>query len=317
MKTKQPRRKLGSAMTDEEKPARCPIPWAVCPDCVGQGLSADQRGMFCPSCRRRFAADEREPCPELATVDVRDQAGTVAHLCRSHAVNAAARMVGATVEGLSAADLAHVAELGARWHHEEKVRRALVEQMHERPERGELVPIQRSWPPPPPPREPVVDELSLQRSDKTPHGGPQMATMTDGVISGDRAAVDELSAALNKSREFGELRRQKWGDGDRYSMAKLCNLFPSLRGVDGADPWDSIKMLRHACDPISHGEELAARFVLSVWNSSTDWNEQAHELGFLAGEERLRPFDIFEAYSVWDFEHRDAALAWLTVPFNP
>lgn len=100
-------------------------------------------------------------------------------------------------------------------------------------------------------------------------------------------------------------------------MAALCRRFPSLRHVAGADPWDATKMLRFACEAHSHGEQLAARFVLSVWNCNTDWNHEAHREGFLSGEERLRPFDIFEAFGTWDHEHRAAALAWLNDPFWP
>lgn len=71
------------------------------------------------------------------------------------------------------------------------------------------------------------------------------------------------------------------------------------------------------CSGVSHGEALAGRFVLSVWNSTTDWNEVAHEDGILEEGETLRRFDLFEAWGVWDEPHREAALAWLRDPFWP
>jgi len=101
------------------------------------------------------------------------------------------------------------------------------------------------------------------------------------------------------------------------AMASLCALFPALRKAPGAAPWDATAMLRHACGAISHGEQLAARFVLSVWNCKADWNEEAHKKGFLRADDRLRRFDVFEALAVWDFANREAFLTWARDPFFP
>jgi hypothetical protein len=143
-------------MPPNDQPARCAVPWAVCPECAGQALdpvSGFTDLLHCPACRQRFRTGERVPCPDPATVSVRDQAGTTGRLCRSHGVNAAARMTGATVDGLTPADLARAAELGERWQHEEKVRAHLVTEWQRRasgqpPDGGELVPLHRTWPPP-------------------------------------------------------------------------------------------------------------------------------------------------------------------------
>jgi hypothetical protein len=154
-----------------------------------------------------------------------------------------------------------------------------------------------------------------------PRNQVRVATVVqDGKITyaEDEEALRQYSAHRERSEEAARRRRRLWGEGGADSMARLCRGFPSLRRVDGADPWDATKILRFACSGHSHGEVLAAKFVLTVWNSTADWNEIAHQEGFLTGdEERLSRFDIFEAFGVWDFEHRAAALAWLNDPFWP
>jgi hypothetical protein len=138
----------------------------------------------------------------------------------------------------------------------------------------------------------------------------------------DYAENEEARAAYLAARALGEesaqRRRALWGDGGAAAMTRLCNLFPSLRNAYGVDPWDSMKMLSFACSGASHGALCAARFVLSVWNTVTDWNEEAHTAGILTDEEdRLRRFDVFEALGVWDFEHHKAFLTWVRDPFWP
>lgn len=130
-------------------------------------------------------------------------------------------------------------------------------------------------------------------------------------------ALREYQAVRALSAESARRRVELWGDGGRDAMARLCALFPALREAPGAAPWDATAMLRYACGTISHGEELAARFVLSVWNCNTDWNDEAHKDGFLGADDRLRRFDVFEALGVWDFAHRDAFLTWARDPFWP
>lgn len=92
----------------------CGVPWPICPDCLGEPLDSSGGFSRCPRCRRRWRDASRDPCPDAATATVRDTAGSAGALCISHAVRAAAQIVGATVEGLSAAELAIAAELPAR-----------------------------------------------------------------------------------------------------------------------------------------------------------------------------------------------------------
>ncbi|MCU1277092.1 MAG: hypothetical protein JWM53_638 [bacterium] len=85
----------------------CNVPWPVCPDCLGEPLDGIAAGAWkCPRCRRRFAAGERLPCPDVPTVMVRDTAGGGGLMCRSHGVRARVMIVGSTVEGLDDGALA-------------------------------------------------------------------------------------------------------------------------------------------------------------------------------------------------------------------
>lgn len=135
-----------------------------------------------------------------------------------------------------------------------------------------------------------------------------------------RVSTVERDGELNRKRgeKAAARHRELWGEGGADGMVRLCRLFPSLRHVHGADPWDATAMLRFACSGHSHGETLAARFVLTVWNCTDDWNEIAHTEGILTGpDEQLRRFDIFEALGTWDYAHHEAALTWLRDPFWP
>lgn len=84
----------------------CGIVWPVCPDCLGEPLYSSAGVSRCPRCLRRFADSERMPCPDAATVMVRDSMGGGGKMCRSHAVRAHAMILNSTVEGLDAAALA-------------------------------------------------------------------------------------------------------------------------------------------------------------------------------------------------------------------
>lgn len=54
----------------------------------------------------------------------------------------------------------------------------------------------------------------------------------------------------------------------------------------------------------SHGEQMAARFLLTVWNPS-----QAKRKGWR--------FDVVEALAVWDMGNREAYTAWCATPIYP
>lgn len=141
----------------------------------------------------------------------------------------------------------------------------------------------------------------------------------NGVIDyvEDEEARAAYLALRERSEESARRRRELWGEGGADAMTRLCRLFPTLRNAPGVEPWDSIKMLDFACSGASHGALLAARFVLSVWNHATDWNDEAHRAGILTGDDHLRRFDVFEALGVWDYPHHEAFLTWARDPFWP
>jgi len=157
--------------------------------------------------------------------------------------------------------------------------------------------------------------------------GPEVSVELDGGIltAPDEESARRAVAHHRAAKEREARRRELWGDGGGEGMQRLCARFPSLAQVEGAGTgaWDPDRVLAFACAPRSHGERLAALFVLRVWNSGTDWNELAHLPGddgeppLLEEGQVLRAFDLMEAWAVWDLEHRYAALTWLQDPFWP
>jgi hypothetical protein len=83
-----------------------------------------------------------------------------------------------------------------------------------------------------------------------------------------------------------------------------------MRGVPGTDPWDALQLIAwcNTGAPMS-GSGWAARFLLSVWNPSTNWNEEG-----LPGAGR---FELMEAWAIFDDPHRAGVMQWLDAPFWP
>ncbi len=98
----------------------------------------------------------------------------------------------------------------------------------------------------------------------------------------------------------------------------LVASLPSLRKKAApVSPWDATRFLRWLCTtPLSHGELLAGRFVLGVWNRSTDWVAEAKTEGLPSPEAATR-FDVLEAAALWDDAHLAALRAWLERPSFP
>lgn len=102
------------------------------------------------------------------------------------------------------------------------------------------------------------------------------------------------------------------------SFSALVHQLPSLRNrgaplpAVGRNAWDAIAFLRWTCtEGLSHGELLAARLVLSVWNPDTDWVAEARK-EHLDAPEAAKRFDLLEAATVWDAVHLKALADWLT-----
>jgi len=123
-------------------------------------------------------------------------------------------------------------------------------------------------------------------------------------------------ASIRRAEEQAKLKRERWGDAGEERMTRLARSFPSLRDALGVDPWDALTFLRWSDRPqLTSGMVHAIRFVLQVWNPSTDWRETAAAHGIDGSH--LEPFNVVHALSTWDDAHRDAFLAWCEVPFYP
>lgn len=84
-------------------------------------------------------------------------------------------------------------------------------------------------------------------------------------------------------------------------ITELARQFPTLENLAMVKDWDALALDEWARGGRSHGEKLAAQFVLSVWSSLDAW-----ECG---------PFNLFEAYGVWDHDHWEAFQKWVAKPF--
>lgn len=109
-----------------------------------------------------------------------------------------------------------------------------------------------------------------------------------------------------------------WSSNYKEAMSQLVESFPGiLRSAPGARPWNATRFLGWVCSTaMSHGELLAARFVLGIWNSHTDWVAVAKEEGFEAPGAAER-FDLFDAMAVWDSSYLFAMRRWIEHPFKP
>lgn len=100
----------------------------------------------------------------------------------------------------------------------------------------------------------------------------------------------------------------------RGSLARMTELqfsFPSLR--DAPNPFHASSLDQWARAK-SHGEKLAASFVLSVWTGfSFQKGRDTHQWPW----KHARPFDLHEALGVWDAGNRAAFIAWARDPWWP
>jgi hypothetical protein len=120
----------------------------------------------------------------------------------------------------------------------------------------------------------------------------------DGEWTGHPDAVREAIASVKAASE----RARRWPQTPEgyvdtcAAMTVLARSFPVIaRDADGIAPWDVDRFLFWLCGPApSSGALHAGRFLLSVWNPSTDWIEQAREKG-IDGAGAAKRFDLFDA----------------------
>jgi len=119
-----------------------------------------------------------------------------------------------------------------------------------------------------------------------------------------------------KSPQPGETMTTETKLTAEMRISQLAQTFPCLRGKPGVAPWDVMKLLRWAM-VASHGEALAVKFVLSVWNPSTDWEEFAIEQKIMKKGCSFSRFNLSEAMHCWDSANIAALAAWINRPFFP
>jgi hypothetical protein len=177
---------------------------------------------------------------------------------------------------------------------------------------------------PPAPASPPASEPKEADMTKTDTEFTMRIPGTTQQVTGDEQSVRRVVHDIAAQR----IARTAWPADPEAAMSALAGLFPSMhrsRGtwVPGTNPWDALALvewLNTSGEPTS-GSRQAALFLLSVWNSD-DW--QVHGLrirqpepGDWEGSRRIGRFDFRDAWGVWDQQHREAALAWLTNPFWP
>jgi hypothetical protein len=137
-------------------------------------------------------------------------------------------------------------------------------------------------------------------------------TAPDGSVwSGDPEAVEAMKEMFAreakrdpqsiKSRFFirGEISR-------RDAIKELARTFPSLAELEMFQPdahFDGDEMDAFRSGVLCHGGKCAFQFIASVWNPTA--------------KRKCGKFDLHDAMSVWDDEHRAAFVAWATDPWWP
>lgn len=144
----------------------------------------------------------------------------------------------------------------------------------------------------------------------------------NGTWRGTEDCQDALIAA-ERSRRKQAARPRIWNRDLRVAMSELAQMFPTLQGVPGTNPWEVETFLRWMNGPApTSGSFAAGMFLLGVWNPKTDWNEEGLQKRFnriLGGKRKLIPgkFDMFRAVGCWDEEHFKAFMTWIQNPFWP
>ena len=129
---------------------------------------------------------------------------------------------------------------------------------------------------------------------------------------------------MTSNRELRALLRE---DTRKFIVA-LARNFHSLRSWK-LEPWDALAF-RSMIPGRSHGEKCAARFVLAVWNTGTDWDDpqlvaewvketgaSEQTLGWDPLTMKVGKFDVVDALGVWDDDNRAAFIEWAKDPIWP
>lgn len=99
----------------------------------------------------------------------------------------------------------------------------------------------------------------------------------DVLVGTDPEILKEAAQQINAQRRRERETERFFPGTDQQKIAALCQKFPTLNqdvAFRGIDPWNVDKFLLWAVGGAHcSGEVYAIRFVLSVWNPSTNWIE--------------------------------------------
>lgn len=126
-----------------------------------------------------------------------------------------------------------------------------------------------------------------------------------------QAAEQEIQQAEERERRKTTL----WPSDYRKAMTQLAEMFPTMHGVPGINPWDVDTLIKWMNGPApTSGSWNAAMFLLGVWNPTTDWKK---ECGLKTRKGVNGRFDFFRAFGCWDEDHLKAFMIWFNTPFWP
>ena len=124
----------------------------------------------------------------------------------------------------------------------------------------------------------------------------------------------EAKREIFLSIERQRLQRARWPENLNHAMSELAQLFPTMHGVPGTNPWNVEQLIAwmNTGAPTT-GSWHAAMFLLGVWNPHTKWNQE----GLKMRKGASGKFDLFAAMHGWDQQHIETALEWINNPFFP
>lgn len=131
----------------------------------------------------------------------------------------------------------------------------------------------------------------------------------EGEWRGDAGAIAELKEHFaREGRRDANSIKARFNSGrltNREALKELARTFPILADLAMFQPgahFDGDVMDAYRGD-LCHGALCSLRFVGSVWNPTA--------------KRKCGKFDLHDAMSCWDREHREAFVAWASDPWWP
>ena len=182
-----------------------------------------------------------------------------------------------------------------------------------------------------PPSEFVEQQLPVDKVVQMAAAGELLELPVPGApgrtVRGEPEHVRKYVEQIARQR----VQATMWPSDNRAQMTALARLFPCFsreyEHVPGIDPWDPSELV-DALNSNGYAPSVrnAALFLLCIWNRE-DWSDpkfcsphlklRRRRKGQLETVRRIGRFDLTDAWSNWDEQHRGAALAWMLSPFWP